>query len=134
MGRRAITQRKIHPLLWIVEPITDHMSYFDKSMFGCRAVYLHGRLMLVLASGDEPWNGLLIPTEHRFHDAIRKDFADVEQHPVLKKWLYLRQSAENFENTAADIVEAIRLNDERFGVELKEKTARKGKPRNEARE
>jgi hypothetical protein len=36
---------------------------------------------------------------------------------VLKKWLYLPEAFEDFETIAADIVEAIRLNDRRFGVE-----------------
>lgn len=90
-------------------------------MFGCQACYLHGRLVLALASGAEPWNGLLIPTEHQFHDAIRKDFKTVKQPPILKKWLYLREASEDFESVVQDIVEAIRLNDQRFGVEPKER-------------
>jgi hypothetical protein len=54
-------------------------------MFGCLAVYMHGRLSLLLTSGEEPWTGLLIPTEHQFHDGIRKDSNDLVQHPSLKK-------------------------------------------------
>jgi len=49
-------------------------SYLQKSMFGCQACYLHGRLVLLLASGAEPWNGLLIPTDHPFHESIKQDF------------------------------------------------------------
>ncbi len=110
---------KPNPLGWVIEPIGEEPSYLEKSMFGCRAVYLHGRLMLALASGREPWNGLLIPTDHQFHDSIRREFGDVRQHPVLKKWLYLPEASEDFEATAVGIVEAIRLNDPRFGVEPK---------------
>ena len=96
-------------------------------MFGCLAIYLHGRLMLALTSGEEPWNGLLIPTEHQFHDAIQKEFRDVAQHSVLKKWLYLPEATEDFETVASDIVEAVRMNDQRFGVEPKERVKRKSK-------
>jgi len=39
----------------------EEPSYLKKSMFGCLAVYLHGRMMLLLTEGEEPWNGLLIP-------------------------------------------------------------------------
>ena len=108
-----------NPLLWVVEPIMDEPSYLQKSMFGCQACYLHGRLVLLLTSGAEPWNGLLIPTDHPFHDAIRNDFNTVKQHPVLKKWLYLPEASEDFETVAFDIVEVIRMNDQRFGVEPK---------------
>jgi hypothetical protein len=116
-----------HPLLWVVESLMEESSYLEKSMFGCQAVYLHGRLVLALSSGEEPWNGLLIPTEHQFHDAIMKDFRDVVQHSVLKKWLYLPEASEDFETVAQDIVEAIRMNDLRFGVEPKERVSRKRK-------
>jgi hypothetical protein len=119
--------KKQHPLLWVVESLMEEPSYLEKSMFGCLAIYLHGRLMLALTSGEEPWNGLLIPTEHQFHDAIQKEFRDVAQHSVLKKWLYLPEATEDFETVASDIVEAVRMNDQRFGVEPKERVSRKKK-------
>lgn len=106
----------------------EEPSYLEKPMFGCQACYLHGRLALVLADGDEPWNGLLIPTEKQFHDSIIQDFKDVVQHSVLKKWLYLPEASEDFETVASDIVEAVRMNDQRFGAEPKERKARKRKP------
>ncbi len=117
--------KKQHPLQWLFEPLMEEPSYLEKPMFGCQACYLHGRLALVLADGDEPWNGLLIPTDHQFHDAIRQDFKDVIRHPVLKKWLYLSQSSEDFETVASDIVEAVRVDDLRFGVEPRETTRTK---------
>jgi hypothetical protein len=117
--------KKQHPLLWVVESLMEEPSYLEKPMFGCLAIYLHGRLMLVLASGEEPWDGLLIPTEHQFHDAILKEFSDVVQHSVLKKWLYLSEATEDFETVASDIVEAVRMNDLRFGVEPQERISKR---------
>jgi hypothetical protein len=119
--------KKLHSLLWVVESLEEEPSYLEKPMFGCLAIYLHGRLMLVLTSGEEPWNGLLIPTEHQFHDAIVKEFSDVVQHSVLKKWLYLPEATEDFETVASDIVEAVRMNDQRFGVEPKERVSKRGR-------
>ena len=106
-------------------PLMEESGYLEKSMFGCLAIYLHGRLMLVLASGEEPWAGVLIPTEHQFHDPIVKEFLDVVQHSVLKKWLYLPEATEDFETVASDIVEAVRMNDQRFGVEPKERISKR---------
>lgn len=117
--------RKHHPLQWLVEPLMEEPSYLEKPMFGCQACYVHGRLGLVLAEGDEPWNGVLLPTEKEFHDSVIEDFNGVVQHPVLKKWLYLSQSSEDFETTASDIVEAVRMNDPRLGVEPKERIMKK---------
>ena len=99
----------------------DEPSYLEKPMFGCLAVYLNGLMVLLLTEGEEPWNGLLIPTEHQFHDSIKKDFKDVVQHSVLKKWLYLPENIEYFETVASDIVHALEMNDPRFGVEPKER-------------
>ncbi len=83
--------------------------------------------MLVLASGEEPWGGLLIPTEHQHHDAIVKEFQHVVQHSVLKKWLYLPEATEDFETVASDIIEAVRMNYQRFGVEPKERVSKRNR-------
>jgi hypothetical protein len=103
----------------------EEPSYVDRAWFGCRTIYLHGLLVLVLCSGEEPWNGLLIPTEHQFHDAIMKDFNSVVQHPVLKKWLYLPEASEDLETVAQDIVEATKMNDQRFRVEPRERVRKR---------
>ena len=92
-------KKKQHPLLWVVESLMEEPSYLEKLMFGCLAIYLHGRLMIVLASGEEPWDGLMIPTDYPFHQDIMEDFPDVVQHSVFKKWLYLPEAREDF-NTA----------------------------------
>jgi len=84
----------------------EEPSYLEKPMFGCLAVYLHGRLSLLLTSKEEPWNGVLIPTDHQFQESIRLDFSNVVQHPVLKKWLYLREASEDFETSAQEEMSA----------------------------
>ena len=127
MTPRSKKKAKDHPLLWVVESLMEEPSYITKPMFGCLGIYLYGRLMLVLASEEEPWNGLLIPTEHQFHNAIVNEFSDVVQHAVLKKWLYLPEATEDFETVASDIIEAIRMNDQRFGVESQERVSPKKK-------
>jgi hypothetical protein len=69
---------------------------------------------------------LLIPTDHEFHEAIRQEFENVVQHPVLRKWLYLPEASEEFETLSSGIVEAVRNGDQRFGVEPKERRRKKG--------
>jgi hypothetical protein len=58
-----------------------------------------------------------------------KEFSDVVRHSVLKKWLYLPEATEDFETVASDIVDAVRMDDQRFGVEPKERVSRKKKVR-----
>ena len=109
---------KPHRLSWVVEPLAEEASHLEKAMFGCRGHYLHGRLMLVLAArGEEPWNGLLIPTEREHHAALRRDHPALAVHPMLKKWLYVPEASEDFEETARALVERALVNDARLGVE-----------------
>lgn len=109
--------RRSHPLHWVVEPLIEEPSYIEKAMFGCRGCYLHGRLVLVLAARDEPWNGLLVPTDKRHHKSLLRDHRSLVTHPILKKWLYLPESNEDFEEVARALVESALANDLRIGVE-----------------
>jgi hypothetical protein len=95
MSARSKRKAKDH-LLWVVESLMEEPSYIAKPMFGCLGIYLHGKLMLVLASGEEPWNGLFIPTEHQFHDAIVKEFNYVVRHTVLIKMAISARSNRGF--------------------------------------
>ncbi len=119
--------KKQYRLHWVAESIMEEPSYIERRMFGCLAVYLHGRMVLLMCEGEEPWNGLLLPTEHQFHNSILKEFSDIVQHPVLKKWLYLPENTEDFESMASEILHAIEMNDPRFGVEPKERKPVKSK-------
>ena len=116
-------------LRWIAEPLTEERSYIEKPMFGALACYLNGRLVLALSDREPPWNGLLLPTEKQFHASLMRDFKALSPHPVLGKWLFLPQTADDFEATAPDIVEAILAADPRIGVEPKPRK----KPRKKSR-
>jgi len=105
------------PYYWIAEPLLEDPGAVEKRMFGCDAFYLHGRLMLVLGSGEEdPWRGILIPTGRESHAALLKDFPALERHSVLGKWLYLSEDKEQFEKAAEMIVKRILADDPRIGV------------------
>ncbi len=126
MGSKKI--KKQYRLHWVVESIMEEPSYIERLMFGCLAVYLNGRMVLLMCQGEEPWNGLLIPTEHEHHKSILNEFIDIVQHPVLKKWLYLPENTEDFESVASEVVHAIEMDDPRFGVEPKERKPRHQMP------
>ncbi|MBV9268275.1 MAG: hypothetical protein JO061_19055 [Acidobacteriaceae bacterium] len=108
---------RTHPLAWIVEPLQDRADYQRRSMFGCEAVYLRGRIVLALTARSEPWNGLLCPTERHHHESMLREFPLLAPHPVLPKWLYLSAGHDTFESTALEIVDCILRGDVRFGVE-----------------
>jgi hypothetical protein len=106
-----------HPFQWLLESVEAEPSFFQKPMFGCQAVYIFGRLVLVLAAEEEPWNGLLVCTSREFHSALIGEYPALEPHPILGKWLYLTQAHDNFEEIAQQLVQQIVKEDPRIGVE-----------------
>jgi len=117
---------KPHPLHFAVEVLMEDPSYCERAMFGARACYLYGRMVVVLAfPGEEPWNGILFPTERRHQPSLIQAFPALKPHPILGKWLYLREDTAEFETTAQRIIKLILQGDERLGIVPKEK-----KPRN----
>lgn len=105
---------------WIFAAFEGHSTFFTKRMFGGLAAYLHERLMMILVeptkTGRWHWHGVLIGTDHERQPAIIKEFPALGPHGVLKKWLYIDSTHENFESTMERVARAVARNDRRFGV------------------
>ncbi len=117
--------RRIHPYAWLWEPLESDPSFVLGAMFGTKVVYLDGKLMLCFAARDEPWRGVLVGTEREHHAALRAELPSLSPHPILPKWLYLSESADDFERVAGRLVQLARQRDPRLGVAPKPKTPRK---------
>ncbi len=115
-ARPLLKVKKINSLQWLFEPLEHRSDFLQKKMFGFEAAYLNDKIVLVLADSEDPWNGILIPTERQFHSMIQEEFTTLAPHPVLGKWLYLPQHALDFEETATKVVKSIQSEDPRFGV------------------
>jgi hypothetical protein len=85
-------------------------------MFGAKAVYLRGQIMLCFMAKDSPWRGVLICTDRERHEALRRDLPQAKPHPVLSKWLYLPDEGDNFDRQAEKLVKLVQRGDERIGV------------------
>ncbi len=114
-----IQTKSANPLEWLLEPLEGLPTYLRRKMFGCEAGYLNGKLMLVLAAGEEPWNGILVATSREYHSALQAEWSPLRSHPVLGKWLYLSQTDPNFETIATSVVRRVKQGDVRIGVEPK---------------
>jgi hypothetical protein len=105
---------------WIFQVFEDHPSFFTKRMFGGLAVYLFGRMMMVLVeptrTGRWKWHGVLICTEHAQQPAIIQEFPELVPHDILKKWLYIDSRREDFEPIMERVAKAIARGDQRFGI------------------
>lgn len=125
MKEITIRAKKTHPLEWLLEPLEAYPAYLRRKMFGCEAAYLNGRLMIVLAAGEEPWNGILIATAREHHASLQASWNALASHTVLGKWLYLSQNHAAFESIATAIVTRICHGDPRIGVEPKPRKRRR---------
>jgi hypothetical protein len=106
----------VHPLQWIWEPLESDPTFVLRSMFGAKAGYLQGRLVLAFCAGDEPWNGVLVATEKAHHPSLGHEIRGLRTHPVLGKWMYLPQDSESFESSANRLVRLAQVRDPRIGV------------------
>jgi hypothetical protein len=113
-----MTARRTDRFAWVAEPFAAESGHLERALFGCRAHYLDGRLVLVRAErGAEPWQGLLFPTGREQHLPLIRDFPALGPHPVLGKWLYLAEADPDFEATALALGARIQARDPRLGVE-----------------
>lgn len=119
--------RLVHRYAWLWEPLEMDATFVLRSMFGAKAAYLDGRLMLCFTAGEEPWRGVLVCTDRVHHAALQAEFAELAPHPILPKWLYLPETADTFERTAARLVGLARRRDPRLGVVPQPKKRRRAK-------
>jgi hypothetical protein len=125
IGKSFGRVRPVHPHQWLWEPLEGEPSFVLRSMFGCKAVYLDGKIVLCFSARKEPWRGLLVPTEHAHHAALRAEFPMLTSHPILPKWLYLPEDADSFERVATALVALACRRDPRIGTVPKAKKKRK---------
>ncbi|MBL9214556.1 MAG: hypothetical protein JNG83_03675 [Opitutaceae bacterium] len=120
--------RKVHRHQWLWEPLERDPTFVLRSMFGAKAAYLDGRLMLCFCASDEPWCGVLVCTERDRHPALQAEFPSLAPHAILPKWLYLPEAADDFESTASRLVALARRRDPRLGVTPAANKRRRSKP------
>jgi hypothetical protein len=112
----ATRARVVHPYAWIWEPLEADPRFLLRAMFGCKAAYLDGKMMLCFAAKEEPWRGVLLCTAREHHASLMQTLPALTPHPVLSKWLYLPEARGDFETVVARIVELVRRRDPRIGV------------------
>lgn len=121
--------RPVHRHAWLWEPLESDVTLVVRPMFGAKAAYLDGKLMLCFCTGAEPWNGVLVCTDRSHHPALVAEFPELTPHAILPKWLYLTEAADSFERTARHLVTLARARDPRLGVAPKPKHKSAKSPR-----
>lgn len=111
----------MHRYQWLWEPLEDDATFVLRAMFGAKAAYLDGRMVLCFSAGEEPWRGVLVCTDKSRHDALIASIPALVPHTILPKWLYLPESTPTFERDAEKLVQLARKRDSRIGIEAKGK-------------
>ena len=130
--------RKKVPHEFVLEALAD-LSPRTNPMFGCLAVYVGEKIVLVLREkpGPSPDNGVWVATTVDHHESLRHDFPNMRSIEVLGKavtgWQVLPADAPDFEEAAMHACELIIARDPRIGKVPKSRRTPAAKPKRNAK-
>jgi hypothetical protein len=116
----AARQRKAVPHRFVLEAIAA-VSPETRSMFGCLAVYVEDKIVLILRDRRDETadNGVWLATTEEHHESLRRDFPNMRSIQVFRKkvtgWQVLPVDAPDFEKAALRAGELIVAGDPRIG-------------------
>jgi hypothetical protein len=113
-------QRKAIPHPFVLDAISE-LSPRTNPMFGCTAVYVGPKIVLILR--DKPSqpadNGVWLATTAEHHESLRREFPNMRSIEVLGKsvtgWQVLPVDAPDFEEAALHACDLIVARDPRIG-------------------
>ena len=109
----------------------EHLELRTKAMFGCTAVYLGPRILLILRERADfvKDNGVWLATSPEHHDSLRREFPSMRSIEIFgpgpSSWQVLPVDAEDFETSVLRAVDLILAGDERIGKVPKPRQPRK---------
>jgi hypothetical protein len=112
--------RKPVPQQFVLDALAG-LDLRTNPMFGCLAVYVGEKIVLVLRDKREPSadNGVWLATTHEHHDSLRGEFPSMRSIQVFGKkvtgWQVLPSDSPDFEEAAMRACELISAGDERIG-------------------
>jgi hypothetical protein len=123
--------RKQAPHEFVLDALAA-LSPRTNPMFGCLAVYIGAKIVLILRDkpGASPDNGVWLATTEEHHESLRRTFPNMRSIQVLGKkatgWQLLPADAPDFEEAALQACELIAVRDPRIGkVPKKRRSVRK---------
>ena len=113
-------QRKPVPHQFVLDAIAP-LAPYTRPMFGCLAVYVKDKIVLILRDKRENRadNGVWLATVEEHHDSLRREFPNMRSIQVLRKpvtgWQVLPADAPDFEEAALRACELVLAGDPRIG-------------------
>jgi hypothetical protein len=116
----AVKQRKAIPHEFVLDAIAA-VSPRTHPMFGCLAVYVEDKIVLILRDKRDKTadNGVWLATTAEHHESLRREFPNMRSIQLLGKkvtgWQILPADAPDFEEAALRACELIVAGDARIG-------------------
>src|ERR1035438_888774 len=124
----AVKQRKVVPHEFVLDAIAS-LSPRTRSMFGCLAVYVQDKIVVILRDKREGTadNGVWLATTTEHHESLRREFPNMRSIQLLGKrvtnWQVIPTDAPDFEEAALRACELIAARDPRIGKVPKRRQA-----------
>jgi hypothetical protein len=118
-------QKKTIPFQFVLEALSTK-DPMVKPMFGCHAVYVNGKIVLILRQKSNALkdNGVWIATSHDHHASLKKLLPCLRPITVFGEnggWQNIPEEAVDFEECVVAACELILRNDARIGKVTKAK-------------
>ena len=113
-------QCKPLPHRFVLDAIAP-LSPYTRPMFGCLAIYVKEKIVLILRDKPESTadNGVWLATTEEHHESLRREFPNMRSIQVLGKpvtgWQVLPADAPDFEQAALRACELVLAGDPRIG-------------------
>jgi hypothetical protein len=130
----SIKPRKAAPYEFVLEALAE-LSPRTNPMFGCLAVYVGEKIVLVLRDKRQPDadNGVWLATTPEHHESLRREFPNMRSIAVFGKdvtgWQVLPANAPDFEEAALHACDLIAARDPRIGKVPKPRKSEKSRIR-----
>jgi hypothetical protein len=115
-----VKQRKAVPYAFVLDALAD-LPTETRTMFGCLAVYLGDKIVLILRDRRDPPadNGVWIATTEEHHESLAREFPSMRSIQLFGErttsWQVLPADAPDFEQAALHACELIVALDPRIG-------------------
>jgi hypothetical protein len=115
-----VRRRKAVPHEFVLDALAD-LPTETRTMFGCLAVYLGDKIVLLLRDGRDPPadNGVWLATTEEHHESLAREFPSMRSIQLFGKgitgWQVLPSDAPDFEQAALHACELIAARDPRIG-------------------
>jgi len=116
----AVKRRKLVPHGFVLDALAP-LSPYTRPMFGCLAVYVQDKIVLILRDKRENAadNGVWLATTEAHHESLRREFPNMRSIQGLGKpvtgWQVLPAEAPDFEQASLHACDLVLAGDSRIG-------------------